>query len=174
MPTSVRWAITNLPKIFVKKTCILRADRVVRPYEIRGIENQRRRGRRLCRPKNVTNSPKSSVKTGASCRAEQSPAPTKAVRMLGCSEICRVRIPSGATRQRPYPFWPLEPKRSLLGRSRASASWAGTYQAYSVSHPAVSSPPAPSAYRRRSVSPFGRQAAACAAGRSGAGVDVAV
>ena len=35
---------------FRKKRCILRADRVVRPYEIRGIENQRRRGRRLCRP----------------------------------------------------------------------------------------------------------------------------
>ena len=59
-----------------------------------------------------------------------------------------------------------------LRRSRISR--AGTYHAYSVSHPAVSSPPVPSAYRRRSVPPFGRQAAACAAGRSAAGVDEAV
>ena len=61
-----------------------------------------------------------------------------------------------------------------LRRSRASASRAGAYHAYSVSHPAVSSPPVLSAYRRRSVPPFGRQAAACAAGRSAAGVDEAV
>ena len=66
------------------------------------------------------------------------------------------------------------PEMCIRDSSRASASWAGTYQAYSVSQPAVSSPPVPSAYRRRSVSPFGRHAAACAAGRSAAGVDVAV
>ena len=30
-----------------------------------------------------------------------------------CSKICCVRIPSGATRQHPYPYWPLEPKGSL-------------------------------------------------------------
>ena len=30
-----------------------------------------------------------------------------------CSGICDVRIPSGASRQHPYPFWPLGPKGSL-------------------------------------------------------------
>ena len=49
------------------------------------------------------------VKNGAYRRAEQSPAPTKIVCISGCSGICDIRIPSGAARQRPYPFWPYGP-----------------------------------------------------------------
>ena len=56
---------------FPKKRCILRADRVVRPYGVQGAAKPCCRGRRLCRPVwVVTNSPKSSVKTDCSARAD--------------------------------------------------------------------------------------------------------
>ena len=60
----------------------------------------------------------------------------------------------------------------LSGASRQLPFQGGFKRFYSVCHPADSSPPVPSAYRSRSVPPFGRHAAACAAGRSGAGVEV--
>ena len=86
-----------------------------------------------------------------------------------CSEICYIRIPSGATRQHPYPFWPfgpfppdrgnrpLEPKGSLwIVRIRIGLSlFAAAYRNLSVSF-ADSSPGrgaftglTPSAIRRR-------------------------
>ena len=56
---------------FPENRCILRADRVVRPYGVQGAAKPCCRGRRLCRPVwVVANSPKSSVKTDCSARAD--------------------------------------------------------------------------------------------------------
>ena len=85
-----------------KNRCILRADRFVRPYRIRGIEVSVQGPATLSAHLADANLPQSSVKTGAfcpptaecaraygfaeafqrfraSCRAEQSPAPTNCV-----------------------------------------------------------------------------------------------
>ena len=67
------------------------------------------------------------IKNGAFRRAEQSPAPTKIVRILGCSETYYIRIPSGPSGQRPYPLWLSGSSAAVSGSCMSSkAFWASS------------------------------------------------
>ena len=168
MPTSARWEIANSPRVYLKTPNapgqrVFAVRRVIFP-EIRQYSCEK-----------MSCATQKSLAAGHIMSFQIHPKiPAETVRSAGSMWASTPTInsekPADSHRTIAFRNYLLRPLR----RSRASASWAGTYQAYSVSHPAVSSPPVPSAYRRRSVPPFGRQAAACAAGRSAAGVDEAV
>ena len=80
-----------------KNRCGLRADRVVRPYGVQGAAKPCCRGRRLCRPVwVVTNSPKSSVKTDCSARADVGIGPYNEIWWCtrGCIGLCFSPLPA--------------------------------------------------------------------------------
>ena len=169
MPTSARWEIANSPRVYLKTPnapgqraflrCAASFFLEIRQYSCEKMSCATQKSLAAGHIMSFQIHPKIPAETVRSAGSMWASTPT-----------INSEKPADLHRTIAFRNYLLRPLR----RSRASASWAGTYQAYSVSQPAVSSPPVPSAYRRRSVSPFGRHAAACAAGRSAAGVDEAV
>ena len=170
MPTSARWEIANSPRVYLKTHDVTGSEGF-----LRCARHFFRRNTDVFQGKMTRRTAKKGPLSGCVGSFQIHPKiPAETVRSAGSMWASTPTInsekPADSHRTIAFRNYLLRPLR----RSRASASRAGAYHAYSVSHPAVSSPPVPSAYRRRSVPPFGRQAAACAAGRSAAGVDEAV